>query len=215
MQDSERELLFDEWAEHYDDSVNEWAQGFPFEGYEAVLDEIARLAHPEPGLSVLDVGIGTGRLAERFVNAGCEVWGMDFSARMLAKAHEKLPQVELVKADLLGHWPLPSDRRFDRIVSAYVFHEFDIESKTRFISTLAGNHLVEHGRVIIGDISFPSEYVREQAAGKWADIWDEGEFYWAADEAREVLHRVRLEAYYHQVSICGGVYVIEVDGGQV
>ncbi len=214
MHDSERELLFDEWAEHYDESVNEWSRGFPFEGYEAVLDEIARLAHPKPGLSVLDVGIGTGRLAERFVNAGCEVWGMDFSSRMLAKVHEKLPQVELVKADLLGHWPLPSDRRFDRIVSAYVFHEFDLESKTRLISTLAGHHLVEHGRMVIGDVSFPSEYVRDQASEKWAEIWDKDESYWAADEAREALHRVGLEAYYHQVSICGGVYVIEIDGEQ-
>ncbi len=215
MQDSERELLFDEWAEHYDESVHEWSQGFPFEGYEAVLDEIARLAHPEPGLSVLDVGIGTGRLAERFVNAGCEVWGMDFSARMLAKVREKLPQVELVKADLLGHWPLPADRRFDRIVSAYVFHEFDLKSKIRFVSTLADHHLVEDGRMIVGDVSFPSEYVREHASIKWAEHWDTDEFYWAADEAREAFHHAGLKAYYHQVSICGGVYVIEPRGGQV
>ncbi len=214
MPDSERELLFDEWAEHYDDSIHERSKGFPFEGYEAVLDEIARLAHPEPGLSVLDVGIGTGRLEERFVNAGCEVWGMDFSTRMLAKVHEKLPQVELVKADLLGHWPLPADRRFDRIVSAYVFHEFDLESKIRLVSSLADHHLAEHGRIVIGDVSFPSGYVRESASEKWAEIWDKDESYWAADEAREAFHHAGLKAYYHQISICGGVYAIEPRGGQ-
>lgn len=209
MPESERVKLFDEWAENYDDSVEEWSTEFPFDGYGEVLDEIERLAHPAAGLSVLDLGIGTGRLAERFVRAGCAVWGMDFSPMMLAKVHRKLPQVELIKADLLGHWPLPAGRTFNRIVSAYTFHEFDLDSKVRLISRLAGDHLTTGGRIVVGDVSFPSEYVRDTAAEKWADTWDEDEHYWAADEAREALHHAGLDAFYHQVSICGGVYVIE------
>ena len=31
-----------------------------------------------PSLRVLELGIGTGNLAERFVAAGCQVWGLDF-----------------------------------------------------------------------------------------------------------------------------------------
>lgn len=209
MPEGERVKLFDEWAEHYDDSIKDWATRFPFDGYDQVLDEIEHLSHPAAGLSVLDLGIGTGRLAERFVRAGCAVWGMDFSPMMLAKVHRKLPEVELIKADLLGHWPLPSGRTFNRIVSAYTFHEFDLESKVRLIERLAGNHLTTRGRIVIGDTSFPSEYVREQAREKWGESWDDDEYYWAADEAREALHHAGLNAYYHQVSICGGVYVIE------
>lgn len=209
MPESERVKLFDEWAEHFDESVKDWSRRFPFEGYDEIHAEITRLSHPAAGLSVLDVGIGTGQLAERFVSAGCAVWGMDFSPMMLAKVHAKLPQVELIKADLLGHWPLPSNRTFNRITSAYTFHEFDLDSKVRLISRLVGEHLTTGGRLVVGDVSFPSEYVRECAREKWADVWDEGEYYWAADEAREALHHAGLDAYYHQVSICGGVYVIE------
>lgn len=209
LTESERVKLFDEWAEDYDDSIGEWAKQFPFEGYEDVLGEIERLSHAAAGLSVLDLGIGTGRLAERFVKTGCAVWGMDFSPMMLAKVHRKLPQVELIKADLLGHWPLPAGRTFNRIVSAYTFHEFDLDSKVRLLSRLASEHLATGGRLVVGDISFPSEYVRDTAREKWADVWDDEEYYWASDEAREALHHVGLDAYYHQVSICGGVYVIE------
>jgi len=82
--------LFDDWAQHYDRSIQADG-GFPFDGYEQVLDEVVRTACAQPGMTVLDLGIGTGNLAARFVRLGCDVWGIDFSAEMLAKALEKLP----------------------------------------------------------------------------------------------------------------------------
>jgi len=45
---------------------------------------------------------------------------------MLAQARVRLPQAHLVQADLLAAWPLATRPLFDRIVAAYVLHEFDL-----------------------------------------------------------------------------------------
>jgi ubiquinone/menaquinone biosynthesis C-methylase UbiE len=221
MKKSDRVTLFDEWADHYDRSV-EGYKGFPFEGYEEVLETVTGLARAGPGMAVLDLGIGTGKLAERFVGLGCSVWGLDFSPRMLAKAHARLPQVELIKADLRGDWPLDIDQHFDRVVSGYVLHEFDLASKVRLLKKLANRHLVEGGRIVVGDICFPTAEAREEACRGAGDkshgdddrsvtsaLWDEDECYWAADEAVKALEDEGLRAEHTQVSFCGGVFVIE------
>jgi len=220
-----REQLFDEWAESYDESVDE-RSGFPFEGYERILDLVAERAGVEPGMDILDLGIGTGNLAGRLVGRGCSIWGLDFSLKMLAKVHAKYPQIELLKADIKGDWPIDVDRRFDRVVSAYVLHEFDVESRVRLLSKLVCDHLIEVGRLVVGDISFQTIAARDEAeklfSGTWDEkkktwegsLWDGDEHYWAADETAESLAAVGLTASYEQVSFCGGVYVIERPVGE-
>ena len=217
--DNERVQLFDEWAETYDQSVVDYV-GFPFEGYVDVLDTIASLARVEPGMSVLDLGIGTGQLAERFLRLGCTVWGLDFSVKMLAAARAKFPTIELIKADLLGDWPVARGQLFDRIVSGYVLHELDPGSKVRLIRRLARDHLAPGGRMVIGDISFPTVAARDDAQRRWqgtwddakqdwrGSLWDTSEHYWAADEAAESLSTIDVHVEYAQVSFCAGVYVI-------
>ena len=118
--------LFDAWAARYDTAVAAGGQDFPFAGYDEVLATAVRTAEARPSLRVLELGIGTGNLVERFVAAGCQVWGLDLSAAMLAQARVKLPQVHLVQADLLAAWPLAARPLFDRVVAAYVLHEFDL-----------------------------------------------------------------------------------------
>jgi len=56
----DRRHLFDRRAERCDESVNA-GEGFPFAGYNAVLEAVARQAAVGPGMRVLDVGIGTGQ----------------------------------------------------------------------------------------------------------------------------------------------------------
>ena len=181
-----------------------------FIGQEQVLDEIARAAGAQSGMKVLDLGIGTGNLAARFAARDCALWGIDFSAEMLAKAKEKLPQAVLVQSDLLGAWPAALDQRFDRIVSAYVLHEFDLSTRMVLLQRLAVRHLEATGRIVVGDIAFPSIGARDQAREKWADVWDDEEFYWAADEAAEASERAGLQVTYKQISSCGGVFVFEL-----
>lgn len=208
MDTSNRIRLFDEWAKRYDQSIQVGGR-FPFDGYQQVLSEIGRAAEIQRGLHVLDLGIGTGNLAALFADQGCSIWGLDFSTQMLEKAREKLPQAILVQADLLADWPPGLDQRFDRIVSAYVLHEFPLSAKLQLLRRLFDRHLTKDGLVVIGDIAFPTEAVRNLAREKWVDLWDEDEFYWAADEAKEAGEKLDIQFTYKQVSSCGGVFVFK------
>ncbi len=207
MNDSDRRRLFDRWAGTYDDAVRS-AAGFPFAGYDRVLNEIVLLADAGPGMRVLDLGTGTGNLAARFTALGCEVVGIDFSPGMLAAARRKVPEARFVRADLRGDPESLRGHRFDRIVSAYVFHEFDLATKTSLLGRLACDRLTEQGVIIIGDIAFPTVKGREEAHRRWAAEWDEEEHYWAADEAVAACTKAGLHVQYVQVSSCGGVFVI-------
>jgi len=200
--------LFDGWAAHYDRSVCA-AEGFPFEGYDGVLDEVVRQADARPGMTVLDLGVGTGNLAVRFAASGRELWGLDASAEMLARAREKLPDAVLVRADLLGEWPAELERRFDRIVSSYLFHEFGDATKVGLLRRLADRSLAPGGRIVVGDVAFPTARERAAARARWTEAWDDEEHYWAADEALAACRSAGMHVDHLQVSRCAGVFVVE------
>jgi putative AdoMet-dependent methyltransferase len=209
MSHSGRRQLFDHWAENYDATVTRSGGEFPFDGYEQVLDTVVRLAGVEPQMRILELGIGTGNLAARLVRRGCTLWGIDFSPNMLAKAHAQVPQATLLQADLLGDWPPALRQPFDRVVSAYLFHEFDLETKLGLLRRIASQHLSAGGRIVIADVAFPTVAARA-AAQQEAGGWDEDEYYWAADEAMAAMEQAGLQAAYEQVSSCGGVFTVTI-----
>ncbi|MBE3068294.1 MAG: class I SAM-dependent methyltransferase [Chloroflexi bacterium] len=198
---------FDDWAETYDRSVA--IDQFPFYGYESLLDRAAALADAKPGLSVLDLGTGTGNLAMRFAVLGCDLWCTDFSATMLEKARQKLPTAHFILHDLRGDWPPELNRPFDRIVSAYVFHHFELDEKVRIVRSLVSERLAPGGRLVIGDIAFPDAAAREKVKIAAGDEW-EGEFYWQADETVPALENLGFIIEYTQVSACAGIFRITV-----
>jgi putative AdoMet-dependent methyltransferase len=206
VSDQDRVQLFDRWAERYDRSVQS-ATGL-HEGYEEVLDLVVQLADAQSGMRVLDLGVGTGNLARRFVALGCAVWGVDFSPAMLDKARAKVPEVRFVQMDLRQEaWPdALAGQRFERIVSTYVFHEFDLKTKVRILTRLVHEHLAAQGRIVVGDVAFADRQALERAG---ADHWDEDEHYWVADEAIAACEGAGLGAVYTQASSCGGVLVVK------
>ncbi len=203
---------FDDWADTYDRSVAEYADKFPFEGYEQILDEVFRQARVAPGAAALDLGIGTGNLAARFLKAGCRVYGVDFAPKMLAAAQVKYPALRLAQADLLGDWPdvLRQSfdcQQFDAIVSAYTFHHFDLPAKVKLLARLAADFLAPGGRIAIGDVTFGSAAERDQARIRWYDLWEE-EDYWIADETLSACRASGLDITFQQISGCGGVFIL-------
>lgn len=198
---------FDPWAKTYDEDVRQ-QNVFPFDGYAQVLDAIVDLAQPHADMSVLDLGTGTGNLALRFAEHGCELWCTDFSEAMLEKAREKLPQARFILADLRADWNPELDHHFDRIVSAYVFHHLELDAKIRVCKELVANRLAPSGALIIGDISFPNQISMDAFARSVGDLWEE-EFYWLADESVRALESAGLKVSYQQVSACAGIYLLK------
>ncbi len=201
----DRVKLFDRWAETYDNLSA--TDSFPRAGYDAVLDAIVRLSRVGPGHRALDVGIGTANLAVRIAPSGCELWGVDFSAEMLKRARAKLPAAHLVRADLRDGWANGLPDRVDRIVSAYVFHEFPDATKLRLLQDLAV-HLAPGGLVVIGDVAFPDRKARGDCHEAWRAAWDEDEHYWAVDSMRVPLEDAGFAVAYEQVSFCGSVLTL-------
>lgn len=76
---------------------------------------LAAVAGRPPGLSVLDLGCGSGQpIAQWFVARGDRVTGVDGAAAMIAEIKTRVPAVEAIKADMRG---LSLGRRFDVILA--------------------------------------------------------------------------------------------------
>jgi ubiquinone/menaquinone biosynthesis C-methylase UbiE len=202
----ERRGLFDEWAGSYDADVAA-NQGFPFAGYDRVLARIVTRAGVQPGMRVLDLGTGTGALAARFVAAGCDVVGVDFSPPMLESARGRLTAATFVQASLTGELP-DLGRRFDRIVSAYAFHELRPTERQRLVTQLFERHLVRDGVVVIGDISFATAGDHDRARAELGRRWDDREFYLVATDERASYAALGLHTDFEAVSFCAGVFTL-------
>jgi len=125
---------------------------------------------------------------------------------MLAKARQKIPAAHFILHDLRADLPAEMNRPFDRIISAYVFHHFDLDEKIRILRGLLP-HLASGGRIVIGDIAFSNQTALEQVKAEGGDAWED-ECYWLADETLSALENAGLQAEYKQVSNCAGVFKI-------
>jgi putative AdoMet-dependent methyltransferase len=209
-QNPKRQKLFDEWAKSYDQDLED-RESFPFIGYDSVLALMIKMADVRVTHTVLDLGIGTGSLARRLPLPDRQIWGVDFSRSMLDKAQEVLPNAHLIQADLAGHdWVKEIQQPFDRILSAYTFHEFPDEAKIKLIIDLVVNNLALDGLIVIGDISFMNRAAFEWAHEYFADLWDEEEYYWCAEPLTGALGKAGFSVQYIQVSRCSGVYRVQL-----
>ena len=204
-----KEQLFDAWSAKYDEMLAAKKAPVSFENYDEVLLAVHEKARVKEGMKVLDVGTGTGNLAAIFINANCVVWGMDFSAGMLAVAKRKSHTLHTVQANIAeNNWPKELNQRFDRIVSSYVMHDFSFQTKRQLIERLVRDYLSEDGLLIIADISYPTEIARSEAKSYWGRLWNTDEHYWVADETISACQSMGLDCTYQQVSSCAGVFVI-------
>lgn len=92
---------FDVWADGYDESVRlaDESDAYPFAGYATILKEIYGRVCASGAKAVLDIGFGTGTLAGQLYQQGCDVFGQDFSSRMIQLAQEKMPRAQLYQGD--------------------------------------------------------------------------------------------------------------------
>ena len=107
---------FDRVAHVYDQT-----RGMPPDAERAVADGIAAILHevaPRPRL--LEVGIGTGRIAVPLAERGVRVAGVDISRAMLAVLRGKRTDIDLAFAEA-AHLPF-CDASFDAALFVHILH---------------------------------------------------------------------------------------------
>ncbi len=136
----------DRYGRSFADVYDRW---YPADGATGAAVEVLSALAPE-GAAVLELGVGTGRLALPLAAAGCAVTGMDASAEMLDALAAKDPggTVARVHGDVAtaGDWP---DGPFDLVVAAFnlLLNLADQAAQARCVRSAAdalapGGHLV-------------------------------------------------------------------------
>jgi putative AdoMet-dependent methyltransferase len=132
---------FDLWADGYDDTVRqtEAENLYPFAGYSSMMNAIFGTVMQDAPARVLDVGLGTGVLAQKLYHAGCEITGIDFSSEMLVIARREMPCATLLQWDFaLGIPPAIEKQSCDFVISTYALHHLAGEEQEVLIDSLLG-----------------------------------------------------------------------------
>lgn len=202
---------FDLWADGYDKAVgvSDEENSYPFAGYKRVLGLIYETIMKKTAPRVLDIGFGTATLTARLYEQGCEVYGQDFSARMLELAREKMPQAHLYQGDFSKGLVEPlAKEQYDFIVSTYAMHHLTDEQKIDFMRALFAR-LAPGGQLLIGDVAFETQEELERCREMAGEEWDDDEIYFVAD----LLRRVFPELQFTKLSACAGVLSVTGKGG--
>ncbi len=162
----------DRLREQYDDfyTTSEFAY-YPRAVSMAAVRSIMRICRLKSGARVLDVGCGTGYYSGLFHEAGCTVTGIDISARAIAIAEQRFPQVGFIAGDALS---FETNERFDCIFSLgmSVMNTRDIENVRDYIRRMVS--LLAPGGVIafLGDSDLSGGHSRTDSwvYHSWADI---------------------------------------------
>lgn len=194
---------FDLWADGYDKSVGASDEDgtYPFAGYKQILNEIFNRVLERKCNAVLDVGFGTGTLTSKLYEQGCQIWGQDFSGRMIDLAKAKMPNAELYQGDFSkGLVENLKQNRYDAIIATYSLHHLLDEQKIGFIKNVL-TLLRDGGWLYIGDVAFETRAELERYKTLIGEEWDDDEVYFVIDELTKSFPQVRYEKF----SFCAGL----------
>jgi ubiquinone/menaquinone biosynthesis C-methylase UbiE len=108
-----------------------------------------RMFPPFEGMTVLDVGCGTGIQLERYQKAGCDVFGIDLSAAMLEVARQRLGENANIYLGDASKMPYPN-KKFDLITMTTVLHEMPQDVRSSVLNEMK-RVLKEDGRILLID----------------------------------------------------------------
>jgi tRNA (cmo5U34)-methyltransferase len=121
--------------------------------FDDLQDAVAEATRGLAARSVLELGIGTGETARRVrpLHPDASWTGIDFSAAMLGRARELLPDADLRQSRLEG--PLP-DGPFDLVLSALAVHHLPGPGKADLFRRISAV-LEPGGAFVLGDLVVP------------------------------------------------------------
>ena len=197
---------FDLWADGYDASVgvSDEENMYPFAGYKMILGSIYKTIMEKPNPAVLDIGFGTGTLTVKLYENGCEIYGQDFSSRMIELASAKMPDAHLYQDDFSQGLAEPLKRQsYDFIVATYSIHHLRDDQKIVFLRELL-DHLKDDGKILIGDVAFGTREELNQCKEESEDEWDDDEFYCVTDELRAEFPNL----IFRKMTFCSGILML-------
>lgn len=201
---------FNQWADAYDTSVahTEARDAYPFAGYEAILEEIARRVMAGGAKTVLDIGFGTGKLTARLYKHGCKIYGQDFSSRMIELAQQEMPQAELYQGDFSRGLVEPlRQQRYDAIIATYSLHHLTDPQKIAFLNALLPL-LNAGGSLYIGDVAFATRAALAACRAQAGQEWDDSEIYFVCDELKPYFPNLA----FTPMSRCAGILTLKKEG---
>lgn len=150
---SEIAAAYDDWAETYDTDLNRTRD---------LAAEVLRQAGLElTDRKVIEVGCGTGRNTQWLAERAAEMFALDVSKKMLARARERVSdnRVRFVQHDLRMDWPL-NDASADVIVAMLVLEH--VKHLAVFFAEGA-RVLQEGGKLFICELHPTRQYAGGQA----------------------------------------------------
>ena len=110
----------------------------------------------EPGMDVLDLACGHGRIANRLAQRGARVTGLDATPMFLELARrdaaERGVEVEYVEGDMRA---IPWSGRFDRVVSWFTSFGYFDDDENRAVLRAARDALRPGGRLLVEGNNLP------------------------------------------------------------
>jgi SAM-dependent methyltransferase len=145
------------------------------------------------GGPVLELGVGTGRIAVPVAASGAQVTGVDLSAGMLEVARERAAlagvEIDFRQGDMRdppveGEWPIV-------LIPFRSLLHMETDADRRAALRAVKKHLTPDGRFIF-DVFTPSREDIEETHGKWLErepgIWERADWY---EDTRTLILRVR------------------------
>lgn len=195
---------FDLWADGYDKTVglSDEENSYPFAGYKEILARIYQIILAKGKAAVLDIGFGTGTLTQKLYEKGCEVWGQDFSSRMIDLASAKMPNAHLFQGDFSKGLVEPLlQNSYDFIIATYSLHHLTDDGKITLIQSLT-DLLKEDGIILIGDVAFVNRADLVNCQKAAGEEWDDDEIYFVFEELQKAFPKMKFD----QVSHCAGIF---------
>lgn len=165
-------LSFDPVAHLYDDT-----RGYPAGVSEAIADGMVRYGPLVSGADILEIGIGTGRIALPLLERGINVTGVDISARMIERLRAKyaaeraarpeapLGRLTVRQGDMTA---LPfATGTFDAVVAVHVLH---LVSQWRQALDEALRALRPGAPLLLGQDVAHGSQVAHPLQDEWVDI---------------------------------------------
>ena len=174
MNRREKRWDFDQydWIQSYDERMRTTQHLH----YEETLSRVIEIAAVRQGDLILDIGTGTGNLAVKLLEKGCEVIGLDPSTELLKMAEKKVIdwkgrfRIQLCKDPFLTI-PFP-EHTFNAVVSTFSIHHICDDEKRLSVREIKRT-LKPNGQIIIGDVMFKDADDKIRALAEYPDLEDE------------------------------------------